>query len=497
MMDRLHAAAPTILLIAVAYIAIVVFTGFAQRSLIYLPTRYEDAAPSAAARKFDARRARFFAADGTGLEAWWFPPPNDTAPVLLHFHGNAGDIRHREEEAVAWARRGLGFLLFDYRGYGASEGSPSEAGFFLDAEAAYSFLVDSALIAPGRIVLHSHSIGAGPAAHLTTVGRVGGLVFISPFTSLLDRAREAYPFLPVAMMLLDRYPVLDRVDSITIPVFIIHGRSDQIMGFHHSERLAAAFGSRADTWWIDGADHNDLLDVAGVEYFDRIESFARRVTAARDDAGAKIAEWNHETVLLSKLLASRFAGIDRVKSDLVIDGGNVVTSGRMAILTEKIFSENPNYARDEILRLLAVALGGMEIVTIPIEDGDPTGHADGMVRFLRDDLVVMNDYGKIDPALGNRIESILRARGLRVERIPYAPDLDSTGEIPPATGNYINFLRVGRLLVLPAYGHAKDEEARRIFAWLLPEAVIGMLPVNDLAAAGGVLNCVTATYRQR
>lgn len=183
---------------------------------------------------------------------------------------------------------------------------------------------------------------------------------------------------------------------------------------------------------------------------------------------------------------------NRQVSNIILDGGNVVVSRKRVILTEKIFTENPKRSRTGLMRSLAQIFQA-EITIIPREKHDPIGHADGMVRFLTDDLAVINDYSAIAPGLQKRLTEILRNFGLRIERLPYSPENRVSSGIPSAVGNYVNFLRVGNLIVLPAYGIPSDGQAKKQMMRICPRAKVVTLFCKKLAREGGVLNCVTST----
>lgn len=186
---------------------------------------------------------------------------------------------------------------------------------------------------------------------------------------------------------------------------------------------------------------------------------------------------------------------ERRTSDLVIDGGNLVSSGSAVVLTDKIYRENPGRKREDVRSSLSRLLDASECVVIPKEPGDPIGHADGVVRFLDERTVVTNDYSDIDLGYGRRVDQVLARHGFEVVRIPYSVDPTVTDGIPSAVGNRVNFLRVGGLIVMPAYGVSTDAEATAVIQNRLPSARIVSLDCTDLARRGGVLNCVAATYR--
>jgi len=182
-------------------------------------------------------------------------------------------------------------------------------------------------------------------------------------------------------------------------------------------------------------------------------------------------------------------------SPIVLDGGNVVGTEQLAIVTDKIRRENRLRHWGRLQSTLAVLLHVEEIVKIPVEPGDEIGHADGMVRFLDDRNVVVNDYWHWDGGCASTVEEQLTNAGLTIHRLPYAPETHrrKRGEISSAVGNYVNFLRVGPVVVVPAYGLPEDQEALRLLQELLPDCQIHSLPCRELAQEGGVLNCVTTT----
>jgi agmatine deiminase len=185
----------------------------------------------------------------------------------------------------------------------------------------------------------------------------------------------------------------------------------------------------------------------------------------------------------------------RCRSDLILDGGNIVTSGRVLILTDKVYRDNPGRPRQEVRSLLRQLLNVGECVLIPKEAGDPIGHADGIVRFLNERAVVMNDYTAIDPAYGTRVRTLLERQNLHVALLPYSLDPTVVDGIPSAAGNHVNFLRIGNLVVVPAYGMSSDAEAVAVLNRLLPGCRVESLDCSGLALRGGVLNCIAGTYR--
>lgn len=177
-----------------------------------------------------------------------------------------------------------------------------------------------------------------------------------------------------------------------------------------------------------------------------------------------------------------------------LDGGNIVAGESRAIMTNKVYRANPGFRPAELRHDLERLLRA-ECIVIPTEPYDVVGHADGVVRFINDAAVVVNDYRQTDPGYGTRLEKALRRRGLDIERLPHFPTDDASDRIPSAVGNYINFLGVGSLVVVPVYGAPQDDRACRMLERLLPSATIVPLRCEELAREGGVLNCVAWCVR--
>jgi agmatine/peptidylarginine deiminase len=187
---------------------------------------------------------------------------------------------------------------------------------------------------------------------------------------------------------------------------------------------------------------------------------------------------------------------DYRKEPIVLDGGNVVASRSKVILTDKIYKENPTIARPRLRQRLG-ELFRAECIIIPKEPYEKTGHADGVVRFVAEDRVLVNDYAATDPAYGARLRKALEDTGLAVETIPLFQTSGGEGEFQSAVGVYINYLRVGNALVLPAYDRPEDDLALDSVRRALPGCTVRQVPCRTLAEMGGVLNCVSWTIKQR
>jgi fermentation-respiration switch protein FrsA (DUF1100 family) len=224
-------------IILILYLGLALLLFLFQHSLIYFPTRAVTATPAAIGLAYD--EVRFHAEDGIELAGWFVPAPN-AATTLLFFHGNAGNISHRLASIELFHRLGLNVFIFDYRGYGQSQGSPTETGTYRDAAAAWRYLVEDKQIPPGRIIFFGRSLGGSVAAWLAERQPPQALILESTFTSIPDMAARQFPFLPVRLLARARYDTLARIPNITAPVLIIHSPADEIIPYSHSRRLFEA-----------------------------------------------------------------------------------------------------------------------------------------------------------------------------------------------------------------------------------------------------------------
>lgn len=204
----------------------------------------------------------------------------------------------------------------------------------------------------------------------------------------------------------------------------------------------------------------------------------------------------HEHLLTGDDVLNSFGDLGLChRSEIVLDGGNAVGCRGKVILTDKIYRENPSWDRPRLRKHLEELFRVDHFIVIPKEPYDPVGHADGMVRFIDERAVLVNDYSGVDPAFGDRLFRVLRQAGLGIETLPYSHDRQSREGIPSSVGSYINFLRTGKTIVVPVYGTACDEIALERLAAVFPDVPVCPLPSTTLAGEGGVLNCVSATYR--
>ncbi|WP_161624565.1 agmatine deiminase family protein [Segatella albensis] len=193
----------------------------------------------------------------------------------------------------------------------------------------------------------------------------------------------------------------------------------------------------------------------------------------------------------------RLNGFEPVFSNINLDGGNVLLCSGRAIVSDRIFTENPEYTDKEKLVKELSDLLEAEVIIIPAQNGDMTGHADGMVRFVDRDTILGNNRSDEYKYWTNGIEKVLKEKSLKYIDIPFFYDYKDSKHPDHAIGVYVNYLAVGNLIVLPVFEVAgnKDAEAIAAFKQIFPDKIIETINYNDVALEGGVLNCTTWVYR--
>jgi fermentation-respiration switch protein FrsA (DUF1100 family) len=213
--------------------------------------------PASAPRGWQLEDVRFAARDGTALAGVLVRPSPARGPLVIYFGGNAEEVtEYAATVPEAYGQRAV--LLVNYRGYGASAGSPGEKPLVSDAIELYDWAARRADVDPERIVLHGRSLGSGVAVQLAAARPARCLVLTSPFASALDVARGAYPWLPVALLMRHPFDSMAHAPRLATPALILMGAADDIVPAEHSERLASAWGGPVERLRIEGFGHNDL-----------------------------------------------------------------------------------------------------------------------------------------------------------------------------------------------------------------------------------------------
>ena len=210
----------------------------------------------------------------------WFVPGVGSDPsrgVLLFFHGNAGNISHRLDSITMFSHLGLDVLIIDYRGYGESTGKASEAGLYLDGQAAWDYLTRQRGIDPRRIIIFGRSLGAVVGASVAALHPPGGLILESGFTSGVDMARRIYWFLPARLITRLKFPLIDFARQVQSPVLVVHSRDDEIIPFDMGQTIFEAIQSQDKTFLEIWGGHNTGFYLSETVYMPALEAFTARV----------------------------------------------------------------------------------------------------------------------------------------------------------------------------------------------------------------------------
>ena len=262
-----------IFIVAACYVLLVACVYVGQERMIYLPDlpgRDLTAKPTDIGLEYED--VALETSDSVNIHGWFIP--GESPRVLLFFHGNAGNISHRLDSIRQYHSLGLSVFIIDYRGYGRSGGRPSEAGINRDAVAAWDYLVLERDIDPRDIIVFGRSLGGAVAARLASRTEPLALIVESAFTSVPDIAQELYPWLPARWLSRMRHATRDYVGEVRSPVLVIHSRDDEIIPYHHGERIFERASEPKTLLTLRGT-HNDAWLVDERTYLEGWRSFLR------------------------------------------------------------------------------------------------------------------------------------------------------------------------------------------------------------------------------
>lgn len=239
---------------------------------IYYPDSSLDTVPSD--WQLNCEEVWFDTEDGEKLHGWFFPLKGEE-PVILFCHGNAGNMSHRLDNVRLLLEQKVQVFIFDYRGYGESTGKPSEAGLYLDGQAAYDLLTNVKYISPEKIVPFGRSLGAAVAIDLSLKRQIKSLIIESAFTSTKEMAKTMFLFKGFAFLFPAHFNNLEKISQIPVPILIFHGEKDEIVPFSMGKKLFQAAHQPKYFFPIKRAGHNDTYFLGGKAYFETFSTFAR------------------------------------------------------------------------------------------------------------------------------------------------------------------------------------------------------------------------------
>ncbi len=247
---------------ALVYFGLAIAAYFYADSLIFQPqpTFYHD----------DFSIIKLTTEDGERISAKYFQNPNAEYTILFS-HGNAEDIGTATDFLKELSRAGFSVFAYDYRGYGTSEGKPSEKNSYQDIETAYNYLTNELKISPEKIIVHGRSLGAAVSIDLASRKTCGGLIVESSFVSAF-RVLTNFKIFPF-----DKFSSLSKINRVMCPILFVHGKKDNIIHFWHGEILLAAANEPKYSFWIENAGHNNVFAVARDEYLQTIKEFSAKI----------------------------------------------------------------------------------------------------------------------------------------------------------------------------------------------------------------------------
>lgn len=267
--------AAILLTIVLVYLALVLLIYLGQSRLVFFPNRALMTTPDKVG--FDYLDVTIPVTPSENLNAWYFPTsqPSDSTPTVLFCHENAGNISYSLETVRLFLGLGANVLVFDYRGYGRSDGKPSEQNVYEDAQAAWGWLANVRQTAPDKIFIFGRSLGGAVAIDLATRVSCAGVILESTFTSAIDMGSKLYPFVPVRLVSRFSFDSLSKIGRVSCPVMIAHSPDDEMIPYAMGRTLYEA--ARTEKLFVDLAGHhNDLLSLDSDLYRNALRGFLWR-----------------------------------------------------------------------------------------------------------------------------------------------------------------------------------------------------------------------------
>lgn len=256
------------------YVTLCLFMFLNQRDFIYFPDRSKADRVAAGVPSMEVVVVQ---PDNMkdAIEGWYKSPSDPEKPVIVYFHGNGGSIEIRGNRANYFMDAGYGVLLAEYRGYGGNPGEPSENGLYADAAAYMDWLLTAEKVPADKIVVYGESLGTAVATWTAQkYPDIGGVILDSPFTSMTDLARSRYFFVPVDLLLRDRFPSVSRIADLKQPKLFLQAKTDFIVPPRYGARLFDAAVDPKKLEVLPNAGHSNILEEGGgplvLEFLDQL-----------------------------------------------------------------------------------------------------------------------------------------------------------------------------------------------------------------------------------
>jgi uncharacterized protein len=222
-----------IIFILLIYLSVLVYLFFFQRNLLYLPNENNYSGDKL---KVDIKKVQIKTSDNINLLGWFHKKNLNKFKTIVYFHGNAGRLENRIHKLNHFKDMNINFLIISWRGFSGNSGNPSEQGLYKDGKSAIDWLKNMGL-EDKDIILYGESLGTGIATEIAQNKKFAGLILETPFTSMIDAAKNFYPYIPIGFLLKDRYENDKKIKNINIPLLVMHGEKDQIIPFEMGKKI--------------------------------------------------------------------------------------------------------------------------------------------------------------------------------------------------------------------------------------------------------------------
>ena len=240
-----------ILTIFVIYFLVLVFLYFYQRNLLYHPNENNYSGDKISV---DIEKVKIQTADNIELLGWYHEKNLKDYKTLVYFHGNAGSLENRIHKLNHFQDMNINFLIIAWRGFNGNKGKPSERGLYVDGKSAIDWLIKKG-VDEKNLILYGESLGTGVASHLAQNKNYAGVILETPFTSMIDAAKNFYPYIPINLLLKDKFENFKKVKNINIPILVMHGEVDQIVPFSMGKKIYEIANNPKYSYFTKYDDH--------------------------------------------------------------------------------------------------------------------------------------------------------------------------------------------------------------------------------------------------
>ena len=240
-----------ILTIFAIYFLVLVFLYFYQRNLLYHPNENNYSGDKISV---DIEKVKIQTADNIELLGWYHKKNLKDYKTLVYFHGNAGSLENRIHKLNHFQDMNINFLIIAWRGFNGNKGKPSERGLYVDGKSAIDWLKKKG-VDEKNLILYGESLGTGVATHLAQNKNYAGVILETPFTSMVDAAKNFYPYIPINLLLKDKFENFKKVKNINIPILVMHGEIDQIVPFSMGKKIYEIANNPKYSYFTKYDDH--------------------------------------------------------------------------------------------------------------------------------------------------------------------------------------------------------------------------------------------------